>query len=90
MEIDGSGVLTNCLNGLGNDSLAVYLKALSGQSLSNLSCTYATKDCAVLVNLSADGNLNTVQLSSLCLSIGLDLSQLVSTLTLVLCQNLLG
>ena len=90
MKVDGSSVLAYSLNGLSNDSLAVYLKAFSGQSLSNLSCTYATKDCAVLVNLSADGNLNAVQLSSLSLSISLDLGQLVSALTLVLSQNLLG
>ena len=90
MKVDGSGVLTGSLNGLSNDCLAVNLKALTGQSLSNLSSTYATKDCAVLINLSTDANLNAIQLSGKCLSIGLNLSQLVSALTLVLCQNLLG
>ena len=90
VKVDGSGVLTGSLNCLGYDCLAVNLKALSSESLSNLSSTYATENCAVLVNLSRDANLNAVQLSSQSLSISLDLGELVSALTLVLCQNLLS
>ena len=90
MKVDDSSVLTNSLNGLGSDDLAIDLKALSSESLSNLSGTNATEDCAVLVNLSGQSELDTVQLSGQSLSIGLDLSQLVSALTLVLSQDLLS